>query len=528
MSKCKVELAYQILKELHGEVVAEIARHLMKFGPRHIKLISEVTQLRVNQIKKGICILIQHNFVKFDRNKKGVTEYAINTDAVSLQLRYPRYIYCAKTLYGDAAELLVEELLQNGQSLMSIASERVTQRLNEALEATGNPKITSSLVRDKFGLLVKTHFLRRCQTVLTDDENRVISSEEPKETESLFILPPLEAGSKRKRNPDGSGPPSKRSKMEEMDIPPDDGVYWMINVERFHQYFRDQLIINCVNSKIDKQAGEIIRNMLRLSEIKTEPHSTVSATMTITEIFHSLPKELGMTKHIVEQYLSILTEDSVDVISKVCDSSGGLYVINIFKVLKSLCQAHIESFVQERFGSKCLRIFRVLILKKHLEQKQIEEYAMIPTKEAKELLYNMFAEHFITLTEISKTVDHAPSRTYYVFRVNIDQVARIILEKCYKAAGNAIIRRQMEVAKHKRVLDKQERVDAIIASLDQAGADEAQKEEIKETITPPEKEQLERCRTTVNMLEQSEIQTDETIFIIETYLYYSLLNTPIK
>jgi len=43
----------------------------------------------------------------------------------------------------------------------------------------------------------------------------------------------------------------------------------------------------------------------------------------------------------------------------------------------------------DRFGSKCCRIFRLVLVKKHLEQKQVEEFAMIPAKEAKEHLYTV-------------------------------------------------------------------------------------------------------------------------------------------
>ncbi|ESP00552.1 hypothetical protein LOTGIDRAFT_157828 [Lottia gigantea] len=505
MSQSKILLASKLLHELYGEVVADIATHLMKFGPRHLKLISEKTKIKLEQVKKGIGILIQHNLIKFETSKKKpVMEYTVDCDRVILLSRYPKYIYCAKTLYGDAAELLVEELLQTGQSLMSESTERVTERLNEALESTGNPKITTSLVCDKFSLLVNTHFLRRCSNSVYDANERVIGYQEPLERDKLYILPNIEGSVKRKRLSEESTQSNKRLKTGSEYTVPDDGIYWMINVDRFHLYYRDQLIIDSVNNKIDQKSSEIIRSMLRLSEVKTEPMSTVSAPMTLAEILQSLPNELGMTKHILEQYLSILAEDSF------------------------LCQSHVESVVQERFGSKCLRIFRVLLLKRHLEQKQIEEYAMVPTKETKEMLYNMLAENYITITEVSKTVDHAPSRTFYIFRVQLEHVSRMVLDHCYKAAANAISRRQMEVNKHKRVLDKQERVDAIIASLEQSGADEAQKQEIRETITPPEAEQLEKCRNTVNMLESSELQIDETIFIIEMYLNYHLLHKAIK
>lgn len=48
-------------------------------------------------------------------------------------------------------------------------------------------------------------------------------------------------------------------------------------------------------------------------------------------------------------------------------------------------------------------------------------------------------------------------------------------------------------------MDKQERVDAIVASIEQGGGDPAQKEEIEQTITPTEKEQIIKVKRTVQM-----------------------------
>lgn len=62
-----------------------------------------------------------------------------------------------------------------------------------------------------------------------------------------------------------------------------------------------------------------------------------------------------------------------------------------------ICRASIESIIKERFGSKCFRVFRLLLLKRMLEQKQVADMAMIPSKEAKELLYVLMAENYVTL-----------------------------------------------------------------------------------------------------------------------------------
>ena len=89
-------------------------------------------------MRKALCTLIMHNMVTFDLNKRGFIEYKIQIKGVQLLSRSPRYIYTAKTLYGDEAELIVEEMLTQGQVLMSKVLKRVTDRLNEALEGNNN------------------------------------------------------------------------------------------------------------------------------------------------------------------------------------------------------------------------------------------------------------------------------------------------------------------------------------------------------------------------------------------------------
>ncbi|KAJ8311778.1 hypothetical protein KUTeg_010672, partial [Tegillarca granosa] len=462
MSKTKVELCRLVLREHFGDIAEKIGTFLLRKSSCPLKHIVAETGIDIEQ-----------NLVSFDYNQKGFIIYQIQADAVLWRVRFPKYIYCAKTLYGDAAELLVEEMLVKGQSSMSELIENVTNKLNEALDSAGHPRIADNFVRDKFTSLVQTHFLQRCPDPLRNEEDRKSSGDDS------------EPAIKRKRT----------SSSTNEDIPGNCGIYWKLNFERFHRHFRDQALVSAITNKIDKKAGEVLRTMLRVSETKTDPLATVTSSVTVTEIFHALPKDMQLTRNLLEIYISMLNDDSA---------------------LTKLATSHIESVVQERFGSKSLRIFKLLLMKKHLEQKQIEDCAMISSKEAKDLLYTMFAQNFVQMTEISKTPDHAPSRTFYLFRVEIDQVARMILQRCYKAQFNAMVRRDIELNENKRLLEKQERVDAIIASLTQNGADNAQLEEIEQTITPPEKEQIKKVKNMVQMLDQSEIQLDETIFILET------------
>lgn len=171
-----------------------------------------------------------------------------------------------------------------------------------------------------------------------------------------------------------------------------------------------------------------------------------------------------------------------------------------------------------RFGSRCARIFRLLLRKKHLEQKQVEDFAMIPAKEAKEMLYKMLSESFVSLQEIPKTPDHAPSRTFYLYTVNVPAAARMLLHRCYKSVANLMERRQFETKENKRLLEKSQRVEAILASMQATGAEPAQLQEIEEMITAPERQQLETLKRNVNKIDASENQVDETIFVLESFI----------
>ena len=75
--------------------------------------------------------------------------------------------------------------------------------------------------------------------------------------------------------------------------------------------------------------------------------------------------------------------------------------------------------VRERFGGPACRIFRLLLLKRQLEQKQIAEMAMIPVKDTRELLYKLVKVEFVQLQEVARTADHSPSRTFYLWRVRL-------------------------------------------------------------------------------------------------------------
>uniref|UniRef100_A0A8B9GA49 DNA-directed RNA polymerase III subunit RPC3 n=1 Tax=Amazona collaria TaxID=241587 RepID=A0A8B9GA49_9PSIT len=405
MTQAELKLCSLLLREYFGDIVEAIGAFLIRSGPQPLRLIVADTGLLLDQVKKALCVLIQHNLVGYQVQKRGLVEYEARCWRVLRILRYPRYIYTAKSLYGDTGELLVEELLLNGHMSMSALVRKVADRLTETME--DGKTMDYSEVANTFVCLVDTHFVQRCPLVPEGlDAPEVPPPPAPTlvlNEKDMYVVPRLNLVGKGKR---------RRSCEEE------DGE---------HQAKKQKQ-----DGGSTETSSEIVRTMLRMSEVTTSSSAPYTQPLSSNEIFRSLPAGYNIGKQVLDQYLTLLADDPLEFVGKARDSGGGMFTVNLHKALASLATATLESIVEERFGSRCARIFRLLLRKKYLEQKQVEDFAMIPAKEAKDMLYRMLSENLVALQEIPKTPDHAPSRTFYLYTVNVPAAARMLLHRCYK------------------------------------------------------------------------------------------------
>ncbi|KAK8771346.1 hypothetical protein V5799_025409 [Amblyomma americanum] len=169
------------------------------------------------------------------------------------------------------------------------------------------------------------------------------------------------------------------------------------------------------------KAAEVVRTILRLSETRSHPKDVFSAPVSRSEIHLALKKEINISSQELDSYLSLIADDALLLVRRT-DERGGMFSVNLERAMRLLAEAVLTSIVQDRFGAKSCRIFRLLLEKKYIEQKQIEELAMIPARDAKEWTYKMLQEKFIMAQELPRTLDYAPSRMIYLFHVDIPQV----------------------------------------------------------------------------------------------------------
>ena len=120
-----------------------------------------------------------------------------------------------------------------------------------------------------------------------------------------------------------------------------------------------------------------------------------------------------------------------------------------------------------------LLYLRYILNNKYIEEGELQGAVMIPSKEAKQLTYELLENHFIQLQELRKTVSTTqPSKSLYLYYCDLVNVARNQLMKCYQACGNIIVRRQHETDQNSRLLEKHERIESITAALKASGGED--------------------------------------------------------
>ena len=376
-----------------------------------------------------------------------------------------------KTLFGDEAELIIEEMFKLGQCSMSNVIFKAARRLKMAKRDEMGP--TSDVVknlRSRFIELADCLFLCRVPSPYTRDEPDPPVKPIPQlviEDKDLFKVPGVnfkalvEAVEKCEEDePDRDFQCNDKESRQ---------ILWRINYERFQREFRDQVIVQAVTRRIDASAGSMMRLLLNIMN-ETHPWDPVSCHIRLNEILDRLEKQRKTSSDkdlydFRDQYMKIMEEDRTRFIDKVGDAGGGQFVVNVKHVFKELAFATIESVVLERYGSKALRIFRVIKQKSHLEESVLQNLVMIPAKETKFWTYTLLEANFIKMQELRKSIASNMGKTFYLFYIDLPQAARTVVNLCHLSMSNAFTRKHFEAETNQRLLDKHERIESIAVNL---------------------------------------------------------------
>ncbi|KAG5670710.1 hypothetical protein PVAND_000956 [Polypedilum vanderplanki] len=151
------------------------------------------------------------------------------------------------------------------------------------------------------------------------------------------------------------------------------------------------------------------------------------------------------------------------------ETGNAVYNVNMKKAFAQMTWSIIDNIITQKFGSKAARIFRVVRTKKFIEQDEIQQEAMIPPKEARLFTYKLLEENLLLIKSIKKSGGMGPSKPIYLFYVNQHQIARDLIETCYKTLYNLTVRVIQDKEMSKRLMDKELRLQLVIDNLKERG-----------------------------------------------------------
>jgi len=147
----------------------------------------------------------------------------------------------------------------------------------------------------------------------------------------------------------------------------------------------------------------------------------------------------NFSKQVSLEELDSENKTKMDHTAMLKNTSVDPYIMKTYESGKRIIQSDIESVVHQRFGSLAKRVLRLLFVNRRLDQKEISEMAMLPIKQTREILYKLFKSEYIKIQEVSRTSDHAPSRTLYFWYVDVECIRNKMRQNCFQACLNICI-----------------------------------------------------------------------------------------
>jgi len=205
---------------------------------------------------------------------------------------------------------------------------------------------------------------------------------------------------------------------------------------------------------------------------------------------------MNLDQPTLRKLMELMRCDAAAMIAKVPlseDVTGGpLYMVNMESILQVLRNRTVHSIVTEKLGIQSARIIELLLKKKYLDQQKVADLAILPARDARLRLYQLYKNKWVDYLEVSKKLDFQSSSTMYFWFVDPVKLRGSVLESMYKALYNLRVRRQFEFDQGRELV------------------------EFANSITDAsEAEKFDKLAKSLDRLDRAVVRVDETIMMLD-------------
>jgi len=270
-----------------------------------------------------------------------------------------------------------------------------------------------------------------------------------------------------------------------------DDVPLRVNYDKYNVLIRNELLIKAAEDKWNSAAGEVLRAVLAASlDYQTEPREirtehAVGVTSIVAQIPTSKHKLLmagiaGQSSksipEIVRQYLAVMSGDDLATdltgarFLTHTDHSSPSYFVEIENICTSLKASLLTELVRDRIDEKAARVLAVVARAHFASETMVRDCAMIPLREARQILSELQKLSLIDIQEVPKTAAKGrspfPGADYHLWGIDLRKAYGFLLAGVYKTLGNIVLRQQKEVERRAQLLAKIDRPDLIASGVD--------------------------------------------------------------
>lgn len=445
-------------------------------------------------VKAALIVLIQHSLVKIMPpvkvseavGKSAKYRYAFDQDRATYIQRYPRYVEYAQKLYQETGAALIEELLIRGRMGTLETIKESVECMLRYLSVDGDSEMSDDekqvLVQkaiDTMKLMVEDGYIELVPSI--DDKsstsshkdvkyqnNSDIAHSELNGTEDDELMEPcsatdfIEAYAKSILD----STQYKKSFVS--------GAVWRVNFKMFHAALRAFYLGRLVAERYNQVqfSGAIVSAALKFTAAKEFSPKYIpsyaseeqkqrlleeKAVFTPDDIMDFLPpvvlaelknKAGGARANLSSSLSTMATFVYPPVVEEVEEANGhplgGKFEIASRQLLSYLKGRIFHQMIKDHFGDVAARICSILEAKGHLESDTVAEDAMVPAKDAREMLHQLYKSNYISMLYLQQTKQHNPSNAIYLWCVDRKRLKDTVLRNVARALVNLRLRRQHE------------------------------------------------------------------------------------
>lgn len=469
--------------------VQRVVKSLVHHGRQTLKELRSTSELKTDALQLALMVLIQQNCVDVNAQTlspggKEEYTYEANIPRILQIIRIPLFLNIIDQVlpkkHREVKKIVLQTLFHHGRMT-------VDQIVEHALQSSSS---TEDVLRDCIRDLLLRRLIERaplCSLPAAPDtvhvraqKRRSASRSHDDEEEGANLI----ARARERRNQsslrfywdmnddDASENKKVKKKRKHEDMENASAVLWRVNFEECNRRLYNSLAIDLFEKHFGGASRKVVEAILYADEQEAELSDGGVTPIIHDSSFVSQHDILKASKEIHDAHLK--ASDIKEVLEACRDHDAGDAVLTAqgkslpplssciqtngdirFRTTEALRIArHLSllAIIEQRFGASARRVWNMLYLGGQMEQKAIATESMLHNGEAREVLYAMFRNGFVTLQDVPRNADRAPSRTFYTWRAPLDMATIRATIMLYRTANNLLSRMAHETSTHSELL----------------------------------------------------------------------------